>query len=189
MSKYTKSERQKKLNEIIDKNPFYTDKELAAKFEVSVQTIRLDRMELNIPEVRKRTRKLAQDAYDNLRSVTEGEVIGELIKLELNNYAESFLKTTSEMALQETDIIRGHHIFAQANSLAVAVIDAELVLTGSVDMKFLKPVNIGDSIQAQAEVKDIQNRKYVIQVITFRKQEKIFQGAFTMFTHMTGEKK
>ena len=44
--KYTKKESQKSLLETLDKNPFITDENLATTFNVSVQTIRLDRMEL-----------------------------------------------------------------------------------------------------------------------------------------------
>ena len=181
MKKHSKEDRQKKLQEVIEKNPFLTDKELSEKFNVSIQTIRLDRMELNIPEVRKRTRKVAQSAYESLKSVKEGEVIGELVKLKLNQYAVSYLETNKEMALQESNIIRGHHIFAQANSLAVAVIEAELVLTGSVDMKYLNPVFINDTIKAKAEVNKIKNEKYFIEVNCFKEDSKVFIGNFIMF--------
>ena len=52
--KYTKKERQQLLLETLEKNPFVTDEQLASTFNVSVQTIRLDRMELSIPELRER---------------------------------------------------------------------------------------------------------------------------------------
>ena len=44
--KRSKKERQQLLTENITENPFVTDEQLAAEFNVSVQTIRLDRMEL-----------------------------------------------------------------------------------------------------------------------------------------------
>mgnify|MGYP006279294623 CR=1 FL=1 len=181
MNKLTKEERQNKLIKIIDKNPFLTDEDLAKKFGVSIQTIRLDRLELNIPEVRKRTKKVAHSAYKRLKSVNEGEVFGELIKLQLNKYAESYMITTSEMSLQESNIIRGHHIFAQANSLAVAVIDANFVLTGSADLTYHKPVYISDELQAKAVVKNHEKDKVLINVNTDRDQETVFTGNFIMF--------
>lgn len=181
MIKLDKEERQKRLNNIITRNPFLTDKELADKFNVSVQTIRLDRMELGIPEVRKRTRDFARSAYTRLKSVKEGEVIGELIKLNLDEYAESILVTTEEMALQRTRIIRGHHIFGQANSLAVAVIEAEVVLTGSASIKYREPVRVGERIRAVARTNNKSNRKYLIQVNSYREDEIVFTGEFVMF--------
>ena len=182
MNKLSKAKRHEKLQDIINDNPFLTDRELADNFNVSVQTIRLDRMELDIPEVRKRIKNMAQSAYKRLKSVNEGEVVGELIKLKLNTYAESYLVTDKRMALQHSNIIRGHHIFAQANSLAVGVIDAELVLTGKVELKFLKPVYIDESIKAKAEVQDIQENKYFINVNTYRKNDHVFKGDFIMFS-------
>ncbi len=181
MKNLDKNKRQEKLLETIEKDPFLTDEELADYFGVSIQTIRLDRMELNIPEVRKRIKNLAQSAYENLKSVKEGEVIGELIKLDLESTAESYLVTTEEMALQDSNVIRGHHIFAQANSLAVAVIDANLVLTGQVDMKYIKPVYIKERIKAKAVVTNVENDKYYVDINSYSKGEKVFWGNFIMF--------
>ena len=44
----------KLLQQTIKSTPFITDEELAGKFGVSIQTIRLDRLELSIPELRER---------------------------------------------------------------------------------------------------------------------------------------
>ncbi|MGM0410125.1 MAG: transcription factor FapR [Bacillota bacterium] len=182
-----KKQRQKMLKNLIEKDPFLTDKELANKFNVSIQTIRLDRMELGIPELRERTKNVAQNAYQDLIADNEGEVIGELIDLKLNNYAVSFLKSKKEMAFKDTNIIRGHHIFAQANSLAVAVLDDEIVLTGKSDVKFLKTVKVGDNLRAKAELKDVDRKKYYIDVNTFCNNIKVFSGQFVMFVRKKEE--
>lgn len=55
-------ERQRLLSETIAENPFVTDEQLATQFQVSVQTIRLDRMELSIPELRERIKDVASKA-------------------------------------------------------------------------------------------------------------------------------
>lgn len=181
MRRARKKKRQKMLKNLIEKDPFLTDEELAEKFEVSIQTIRLDRMELGIPEMRERTKNLAQNAYQRLTSVTEGEVIGELIDLELNKYAESYLRANEDMALQKTPVIRGHHIFAQANSLAVAAIDAQIVLTGSSEVKFQKIAKVGEILKAKAYVKKNKKNKYYIDVNTYSGEDKIFASTFVMF--------
>ncbi|MDI3546481.1 MAG: hypothetical protein PWR10_133 [Halanaerobiales bacterium] len=188
MKKLSKKERQELLQKIIEDNPFLTDRELAERFNVSIQTIRLDRLELGIPEVRERTKSVAS-AYARLRSVNEGEVIGELLELELDKYAESYLETNKEMALQRSHIIRGHYIFAQANSLAVAVINAKGVLTGSASIKYHRIVRIGDVIKARAEVKRKEERKYFIEVRTYRGSELVFSGDFIMFAQELEEEK
>jgi len=178
--KYIKPDRQKKLIELLDENPLFTDKELADYFDVSIQTIRLDRLSLGIPEVRERT-KTAASAYARLKSVSKGEVIGELVVLELNNYSESVMLTTPEMALERSKIIRGHFIFAQANSLAVAVIDARNVLTGKASMTFHKTVHIGAKILARAVVERKEKYRFLVQVNSYQEEELIFSGDFVLF--------
>ncbi|MDD3706223.1 MAG: DeoR family transcriptional regulator, partial [Clostridiaceae bacterium] len=47
----SKKERQARLADRIKADPFLTDEELAENFNVSIQTIRLDRLELGVPEL------------------------------------------------------------------------------------------------------------------------------------------
>lgn len=49
-----KQERQRRLRQLIADNPFITDQGLADRLGVSVQTVRLDRLELGIPDMRTR---------------------------------------------------------------------------------------------------------------------------------------
>ena len=44
-----KAERRQAIQKAIELNPFITDSELCEQFEVSIQTIRLDRTNLSIP--------------------------------------------------------------------------------------------------------------------------------------------
>ena len=74
--------RQTKLQSLLAKNPFLTDENLAEQFEVSIQTIRLDRLALGIPELRERTRFMAENAQKKLQSITSADIVGELIDLE-----------------------------------------------------------------------------------------------------------
>ena len=62
MVKVKKKERQQMLLDRIKEKPFQTDEALAAELSVSVQTIRLDRLELGIPELRSRVREAAESA-------------------------------------------------------------------------------------------------------------------------------
>ena len=47
-----KKDKRRAIRQQIDSNPFITDHELSDLFQVSIQTIRLDRTYLNIPELR-----------------------------------------------------------------------------------------------------------------------------------------
>jgi len=77
-----KKERQRRLLEKLTTGPFLTDEELAESFNVSIQTIRLDRLELGIPELRERIKNVAEDNYTKGRSLQGKEIMGELVDLE-----------------------------------------------------------------------------------------------------------
>lgn len=189
--KLSKAERQKVLKEKIEENPFLIDRELAEIFGVSIQTIRLDRLELNIPEVRKRIKNLAKNSYSKVKSVSNSEIIGELIDIELNKSGTSILETDEDMGLTDSKIIRGHHIFAQANSLAVAIIDTDLALTGLTKTKFECPVHVGERLIAEAVVQKKKDEKFQIEVTTKVKQGRVFSGEFIIFSggRLNGEVK
>ncbi|KYG89472.1 transcription factor FapR [Metasolibacillus sp. FSL H7-0170] len=182
--KRTKKERQQLLVETIADNPFVTDDQLAAKFSVSVQTIRLDRMELAIPELRERIKDVAAKNYENeVKSLPLDEVIGEIIDIELDKRALSIFDVKEEHVFQRNGIARGHHLFAQANSLAVAVINDELALTVKSNVAFVKPVKAGDRVVTKATVRaedKVKNRTYV-DVQSTVENEIVFLGEFEMY--------
>jgi len=185
----TKIERQRLLRETIEQTPFITDEELAKKFTVSIQTIRLDRMELSIPELRERIKSVAKNQWnETIRALPLEEVIGEIIDLELDKRAISILVIRPEHVFARNKIARGHHLFAQANSLAVAVINDELALTAKSEIKFTRQVKQGERVIAKAVVKG-QNDKglTIVQVDSFVNHEIVFTGLFHMY-HSTEQK-
>lgn len=159
-------------------NPFITDEELSKLFRVSIQTIRLDRMELGIPELRERIKHVAERQFDLVKSLPLEEVIGEIIDLRLDERAISILDIKKEHVFSRTGIARGHHIFAQANSLAVAVINEEMALTASATIRFIRPVRLGERLVAKAEVKSIEGEKSKVKVDTFVREELVFTSTF-----------
>lgn len=184
MLRRTKKERQRLLSETIAENPFVTDEQLATQFQVSVQTIRLDRMELAIPELRERIKDVASKTYENeVKSLPIDEVIGEIIDIELDNRALSIFDVKEEHVFQRNGIARGHHLFAQANSLAVAVIDDELALTVHSNITFVKPVRAGDRVITKAIVigRDEKNHRTKVELTSTVNGETVFVGEFDMY--------
>ena len=179
-----KKERQKLLQETIKVNPFITDEDLADKFSVSVQTIRLDRLELSIPELRERIKHVAETKLENeVRSLPIDEVIGEIIDLQLDSSAISIFDVTHEHVFKRNKIARGHHIFAQANSLAVAVINDELALTAKANIHFTRQVTESERVIAKAKVKSLEPIKgrTLVEVNSFVGNELVFSGEFEMY--------
>ncbi|MGE6487954.1 transcription factor FapR [Paenisporosarcina sp. NPDC076898] len=182
--KRSKKERQQLLIDTIKHNPFITDEELANQFSVSVQTIRLDRLELSIPELRERIKHVASKSFeDEVRSLPLNEVIGEMVDIELDVRAISLFDVKSEHIFKRNRIARGHHLFAQANSLAVAVINDELALTVKSNLCFVKPVKLGDRVIAKATVtkKDQEKNRTFVDVTSTVENEVVFEGHFEMY--------
>ncbi|WP_071459409.1 transcription factor FapR [Bacillus massilinigeriensis] len=179
-----KRERQRLLAETIKVNPFVTDEELAETFSVSIQTIRLDRLELSIPELRERIKNVAEKRFeDEVRSLPIEEVIGEIIDIELDHNAISILDIKAEHVFRRNQIARGHHLFAQANSLAVAVINDELALTAKAGIQFTRSVIEGERVVAKAKVTSIDKEtgRTFVEVNSYVNNELVFKGDFQMY--------
>lgn len=179
-SSFLKKERQNVLLEKINLYPFMTDEELAEFFSVSVPTIRLDRLELGIPELRERIKDVAENNYSKVKSLQSKEIFGELVDLNLNQNGLSILETDESMAFEKTKIIRGHFIYSLAESLAIAVIDAHVALVGVANIKYKTPVYAGTKLVAKAEVRRIKENKFIVWVKIYEKNVEFFRGKFIL---------
>src|SRR5690606_24264575 len=147
LMKSNKKEGQALVTGTIKENPFVRDEEVAENFSVSVQTIRLDQLELSIPELRERIKQVAAKGFeDEVRTLPIEEIIGEIIDIELDKTAISIFDVKNEHVFKRNGIARGHHLFAQANSLAVAVINDELALTAKANIQFTRPVRLNERV-------------------------------------------
>ena len=173
-----KKNRQDRLLKLIEQNPLATDEELAASLEASVSTIRLDRAVLGVPELRERMRSMAQKATSRLRSLKQSEVVGDLLELEPNKWALSVLETRRDMAFRKTDMVWDHYIYAQASSIAIAVVEADLVIVDSMRGEYKGHARVGDSLVARAKVGVQKDGKYIVSVRTKVGEKEIFVGRF-----------
>ena len=173
-----RGQRHRELQRLLAEDPLLKDEELARMLGVSVPTIRLDRLSLGIPEVRERAQGLARRAVHQITALEHQEVVGELLDLDLGRQAVSVMDTTPSMAFLRSGIVRSHHIFAQADSLALAVIDGAVVLTGLANSKFKRPVYQGERLTARAEVIRRRQTRFVVLVITTVGPDVVFRGKF-----------
>jgi len=176
----SKQDRLEKLLQVVDEDPFMTDEELSDQFNVSIQTIRLDRLELKIPELRQRIRTVATKNTDKVKTLGRTEIVGELIDLELNKSGISILETDKTQAFERTRIIKGHFIFAMAESLAMAVINANVAITGVANIKYRVPVLAGQKLVAKAKVSRIRGEEYFVHVMIHVKDDVVFRGKFIL---------
>ncbi|OEH85774.1 fatty acid biosynthesis transcriptional regulator [Desulfuribacillus stibiiarsenatis] len=189
MKKLSKQERHILLCRKIEEIPFLTDEALAEEFDVSVPTIRLDRLTLGIPELRERMKHMAEENLNKVKSLHINEVIGDVLDLQLNSSAISILEIQKSHVLQKNKIARGHYLFAQANSLAVAVIDADVVVTASANIRFLRPVYLGEKCVAKAAVVSENSLKgsFTVKVTIFVNNEQVFEGDFKVAKYLDGK--
>lgn len=181
MPRINRIERREALCQAISNNPFLKDEELARQFSVSVPTIRLDRGELGIPELRERTKAVARSAYEELRALRDQEIVGELKELTVGKNASSELCVQEDMVLTKARVARGHHLFAQANSLAAALVDAEIALTGSVEVKFMRPVRQNECVSMEGHVFKRDGNRYIIEVRGSVQGQPVLNGRWILF--------
>ena len=82
-------------------------------------------------------------------------------------------------------------MFAQANSLALAVIDAPAALTGVANVKYKVPIYSGANLVARAEVIRQQNDKYIVWVKIRNNNKEVFRAKFLIVSlpeERTGQK-
>ena len=176
-------ERRHTLQRVLADNPFCTDDELAGMLHVSVQTIRLDRMALGLPELRARVRAMAENAHSQLRTLGSKEIVGDLLDLKLGERAISLLTTDESMTFERSQAIRGQFLFAQAESLALAVLDVPVARTRVANAKFKSEVRSGERLIAVAEViRQPEPCEYVVLVQIHTADRSVFRAKFMMQT-------
>ena len=172
--------RQSLLIDYMKTKPFFTDEDLAKLLNVSIQTIRLDRLELGIPELRERIKKLAEATQKKVKSISSREVSGELLDLELGKSGISLLNVTEDMVFEKSRVAKGEYMFAQANSLALALIDAPMAITGVANIKYKAPVHVGDKLVAKAELKHRRGNKFFVWVKIKNGTKEVFRAKFIL---------
>jgi len=91
------------------------------------------------------------------------------------------LVTTPAMAADEHGLVHGGFIFSAADYAAMIAVNHPHVVLGASDVKFLKPVRVGDTVLAQAQVREVEGKKYWVSVSVTKDAEAVFQGMFTCF--------
>ena len=188
MIRAKKAKRHGFLRELLLNNPFYTDEQLACELAVSVQTVRLDRAALAIPELRERIKTMATSAQVKLKTIDSAEIVGDIIDIELGSSGISIMNVTPDMLIKRTGIARGYYLFAQANTLALAIIDAPAALTGVANVKYLKPIHKDDRLVAKAQVIRQRGNKHFIWVKIRNNQQEVFRAKFTVVSLQSAER-
>ena len=175
-----KRQRHEKLTRLVEDNPFLTDEKLSALLGVSLPTVRLDRSILNIPECRTRVQSVAASKAGQITALSANELVGEFVDIERGHYAVALLLTTGEMQFVHSGIVRGHFIYSFAESLAIAVIDAQAALVEVANIKYKKPVYAPQVLSGFCEIKKAAEGRFTVWVKIKRSSDEVFRGKFIL---------
>lgn len=170
-----KKQRHEFLVRQIKQNPFLKDEELAEACNVSVSTIRFDRAELGIAEYRERVKSAAEESMGAAASAA-----GEVLDINLFHDGISVLKTDKTMTFPETDIVKGHYIYAFAENLALSVINAKAALVKVANVKYVHEAHAGERLIAKSDVMRVKEKEFIVRVVIKANMNEVFRGKFSL---------
>ena len=91
------------------------------------------------------------------------------------------LMATPTMAVDEKGLVHGGFVFGLADYAAMVAVNHPNVVLGSANVKFLKPVRVGDTLVATATKSEASGKKHLIKVEVRRGEVVVFAGDFTCF--------
>lgn len=94
-----------------------------------------------------------------------------------------------QMAVDDLGLTHGGFIFGMADHAAMIAVNHPNVVLGAADVRFLKPVQTGQTMIAFAKVISEKGKKREVEVTVKRGEEPVFSGSFTCFvleTHVLG---
>lgn len=91
------------------------------------------------------------------------------------------MTTTDDMKADGNGLVHGGFIFGLADYAAMLAVNDPYVVLGASESRFLKPVAVGEEVEATARVTETKGRKRVVEVRVVRGNNEVFAGTFTTF--------
>lgn len=91
------------------------------------------------------------------------------------------LTATPNMAADDMELVHGGFIFGLADYAAMLAVNHPNVVLGAADVKFLRPVKVGDRVIAEAQVEQKKGKKQSVAVRVSKGEALVFEGNFTCF--------
>ncbi|MFC1876813.1 hotdog domain-containing protein [Thermodesulfobacteriota bacterium] len=86
-----------------------------------------------------------------------------------------------EMAADKSGLVHGGFVFGLGDYVAMLAVNHPNVVLGSADVKFLSPVQVGDTLEARASVRKVDGKKQMVEVVIRQGDRTVFTGLFTCF--------
>jgi uncharacterized protein (TIGR00369 family) len=112
--------------------------------------------------------------------LTSKELVGKVEAIQTDQEATVVLKTTVLMGVDESGLVHGGFTFGLADYAAMTAVNDPFVVLLSSQVKFLRPVRVGDELTARAIVAEKDGRKRKVRVEVFKAgEERVFEGEFS----------
>jgi acyl-coenzyme A thioesterase PaaI-like protein len=86
------------------------------------------------------------------------------------------------MAADDRGLVHGGFVFGLADYAAMLAVNDPNVVLGSADVRFSKPVRVGERLLARAAVEEKEGRRSRVKVEVLRGGEVVMAGTFVCFT-------
>ncbi len=174
-------ERSEKILEYLCENPLATDEVLANRFNVSVNTIRLDRARLGIKEFKERLKDKANNAMKMVTSMPQMEFICNMVNFNKNESVVSRIETDKSMAFENTDIVKGQYVYSFAETVAMSLLPITEAIIEVANIKYVEKIVAGAVLFAKAELKRKTDAGYLVWVrIVDEKENLKFKAKFML---------
>jgi uncharacterized protein (TIGR00369 family) len=108
-----------------------------------------------------------------------GDVVGKAERIETGKRSRVSLAVNANMRVDEKGLAHGGFAFGLADYAAMVAVNDPYVVLLSSQVRFLKPVIVGDSLAAQAEVTETDGKKRKVWCEIFNQdRQKVFEGEF-----------
>lgn len=111
----------------------------------------------------------------------EQSLCGTALNLE-DGFSRVELVTRACMAADASGLVHGGFVFSLADYAAMIAVNHPNTVLGSAEVRFTKPVRVGERLIAEATVEQRAEKKILVRVSVLREDEAVFSGLFTCFT-------
>jgi acyl-coenzyme A thioesterase PaaI-like protein len=91
------------------------------------------------------------------------------------------LETSAAMAADERGLVHGGFTFGLADYAAMLAVNEPTVVLGGAQLRFLRPVVVGERLEAEATVEKSEGKKRTVRVVVRRAGEPVLEGELQCF--------
>lgn len=105
---------------------------------------------------------------------------GRVVELEPGR-AVLALETSPGMAADDRGLVHGGFVFSLADHAAMQAVGEPTVVLGAAEVRFARPVRVGESLRAEACCLTAEGKKLPVEVTVTRGSETVMHGRFICF--------